>query len=321
MHEKGSKGFMKRILINLLILIIFLMGLSILLYPSVSNYVNEKNSSRVITDYEHSVEKLEERDYSAELEAARQYNQYLAEFPSLLESAFTEQKREDGPYESLLNVGGNGIMGIIKIPSIQVNLPVYHGTSESVLQIAAGHYIGSSLPVGGPGTHAVLTGHRGLPSAKLFTDLDRLEEGDIFYLKVLGEILEYEIDQIQVVLPQELDSLSIAEGKDYVTLVTCTPYGINSHRMLIRGTRVPYDGNYEEKVAMKPAPAHSDVPREEQGRSFTTQQWILFGAAAFAAAILAGLLLPGKKSAGRKNSDGSDRSGREKKEGSHEKKE
>ncbi len=313
---------MKRKLTNLLLILIFLMGLSILLYPSVSNYINEKHASRAITDYDQAVEKLAEADYTKELTAAQEYNAYLAKFPNLLEAAFTEQKREDGPYDSLLNIGGNGIMGVIKIPSIQVNLPIYHGTDESVLQVASGHYIGSSLPVGGSGTHAILTGHRGLPSAKLFTDLDRLEEGDIFYLKVLGEILEYQIDQIEIVLPEELDSLSITEGQDYVTLVTCTPYGINSHRMLIRGARVPYDGNYEEKVAMKPAPANSDVPKEEQGRGFGTKQWILFGAAAFAFAILAGLLLPGKGSKGKKQSNKQfSESSEIKKEGCHEKKE
>ncbi len=313
---------MKRKLANLLLILIFFIGLSILLYPSVSNYVNEKHASRVITDYDQAVENLEEEDYSRELAAAKEYNAYLAGFPNLAEAAASEQKRGDSPYGSLLDVGGNGIMGIIKIPSIQVNLPIYHGTEESVLQVAAGHYIGSSLPVGGSGTHAILTGHRGLPSAKLFTDLDRLEEGDLFYLKVLGKILEYRIDQIQVVLPYELDSLSAVEGEDYVTLVTCTPYGINSHRMLIRGSRIPYDGNYEEKVAMKPAPVNSDVPREERGRGFGTKQWILFGAAAFAAAILAGLLLPGKESKGKKPSNKQcSESSKIKKEGGHEKKE
>ncbi|MDO4330694.1 MAG: class C sortase [Lachnospiraceae bacterium] len=315
---------MKRKLVNLFILLLFLGGLSIFLYPSVSNYVNEKNASRVISSYNHVIDQMAEEDYSKELSEAKAYNAYLAGFPNLMEAAFAEREREDSPYESLLNVGGNGILAAIRIPGIQVNLPIYHGTDESVLQVAAGHYLGSSLPVGGPGTHAILTGHRGLPSARLFTDLDRLEEGDIFYVKVLGEILEYQIDQIQVVLPQELDSLSIVEGEDYVTLVTCTPYGINSHRMLIRGTRVPYDGNYEEKVAMKPAPANSDVPKEEQGNGFTMKQWILFGAAALIAAILAGLLLPGKKAGEKQISEesggsSSDSREREKREGSHEK--
>ena len=265
-------------------------------------------------------------DYTKELEAAAAYNEYLASFHNLSAAATTEGERDDSPYNELLNIGGNGIIGAIKIPVVKINLPIYHGTDESVLQVASGHYLGSSLPIGGESTHAILTGHRGLPSAKLFTDLDRLEEGDTFYIKVLGEILEYQIDQIEIVLPEEVDGLSITQGEDYVTLVTCTPYGINSHRMLIRGTRIPYDGNYDADVETKPAPENSDVPKEEQGNGFTTKQWIWFGVAAFGAAIGAGLLLPGKKSeksgkprkkdSGKKDSESSRT---EKKEGSHEK--
>ncbi len=286
---------MKRIIINIVIGLIFLTGLSILLYPAVSNYINELHATRAIVSYDSAIGELSEEDYTAQLQEAAEYNQYLADFPDLSSAATAEARRKNGPYEGLLNAAGTGIMGSIKIPAIKVNLPIYHGTEEGILQTAAGHYIGSSLPVGGESTHAILTGHRGLPSARLFTDLDRLEEGDIFYLKVLGEILEYQVDQIQIVLPEEVDSLSIVQGEDYVTLVTCTPYGINSHRMLIRGTRIPYDGRYEEEVAMKPAPDDSDVPKEEQGNGFTTRQWILFGAAAFGAAILAGLMIPGKR--------------------------
>ena len=302
---------MKRILINCIIGLLFLAGLSVLLYPSVSDYINEKNSSRAISNYDTVIEQMEEEDYTKEWEAALAYNKYLAEFSNLSVAAVVEEEREDSLYTNLLNATGTGIMGSIKIPSVKINLPIYHGTDEAVLQIAAGHYIGSSLPIGGESTHAILTGHRGLPSAKLFTDLDRLETGDIFYIKVLGEILEYQIDQIEIVLPEEVEGLSIVPGEDYVTLVTCTPYGINSHRMLIRGARIPYDGKYEEEVKMKPAPATSDVPQEEdtQGNGFTTKQWIWFGVAAFGAAIGAGLLLPGKRSK---------RSRTEKKEGSHE---
>ncbi len=333
---------MKRIIINIIIGLIFLAGLSVLLYPSVSDYINELHASRAIANYDNTIGEMKEEDYTKELQASVEYNQYLAEFSSLNAAAMTEEEREDGPYEDLLNVAGSGIMGSIKIPSVKINLPIYHGTDEAVLQVAVGHYIGSSLPIGGESTHAILTGHRGLPSAKLFTDLDRLETGDIFYIKVLGEILEYQIDQIEIVLPEEVEGLSIVPGEDYVTLVTCTPYGINSHRMLIRGTRIPYDGKYEEEVKMKPAPAASDVPQEEdtQGNGFTTKQWIWFGVAAFGAAIGAGLLLPGKKStktseagsdqaanekgkadkkaASRKEKKRSKRSRTEKKEGSHE---
>lgn len=317
---------MKRIIINIFIGLIFLTGLSVLLYPTVSDYINELHSSRAIASYDNTVTEMAPEDYSKEQEAAAAYNEYLANFSNLSAAATTETERDDSPYNELLNIGGNGIIGAIKIPVVKINLPIYHGTDESVLQVASGHYLGSSLPIGGESTHAILTGHRGLPSAKLFTDLDRLEEGDTFYIKVLGEILEYQIDQIEIVLPEEVDGLSITQGEDYVTLVTCTPYGINSHRMLIRGTRIPYDGNYDADVETKPAPENSDVPKEEQGNGFTTKQWIWFGVAAFGAAIGAGLLLPGKntgktgksgkKGSGKKDSESSRT---EKKEGSHEK--
>lgn len=289
---------MKRIVANLTIIIIFLAGLSILLYPTVSDYLNEKNSSRAIARYDEAAQKLSEKDYAGELERVEEYNIYLTGFVNLNMAASAEKEDKSGWYESLLNINEDEIMGSIKIPSIQVNLPIYHGTEEGTLQTAVGHYEGSSLPIGGESTHAILTGHRGLPSAKLFTDLDRLEVGDVFYIKVLGEILEYQIDQIETVLPHELDSLSITPGEDYVTLVTCTPYGINSHRLLVRGTRIEYDGNYEEKVPMKPAPVNSDLPPEERGNGLSERQWIIIGAVAFAAAILLGLLIPGKKAPG-----------------------
>ncbi len=320
---------MKRIIVNIIIVSIFLTGLGVLLYPAVSDYVNKKNASRAIAAYEQSVGEMEEADYTQNLLDAASYNEYIASFASLGGATTMEEEREDSPYEELLNVSGTGMMGSIRIPCIKVECPIYHGTSEAVLQVAVGHYQGSSLPIGGEGTHAILTGHRGLPSARLFTDLDRLEEGDIFYIKVLGDILEYQIDQIQTVLPEEVDSLGVVLGEDYVTLVTCTPYGINSHRMLIRGTRIPYDGGYEEEVAMKPAPIDTDVPEEQQGNGFTTRQWVIFGALAFGASIGTGLLIPSKKSGGKgKGQDGktgkreedekiSSSSMTEKKEGSH----
>lgn len=308
---------MKRIIVNILITLIFLTGLGVLLYPTVSDYVNKKNSSRAIASYDQSVGEIEEEDYTQWMLDAASYNAYIAGFASLGGATTAEEGREDSPYEGLLDVTGRGIMGSIRIPCIKVDLPIYHGTGEAVLQVAVGHYQGSSLPVGGESTHAVLTGHRGLPSARLFTDLDRLEEGDIFYIKVLGEILEYQIDRIQTVLPEDVDSLGVVPGEDHVTLVTCTPYGINSHRMLVRGTRIPYDGGYEEEVAMKPAPVDSDVPKDQQGNGFSTGQWVLFGALAFGASIGAGLLLPGKKSGG----TGSTRDGRaDKKAGDRKKK-
>ncbi len=289
---------MKRFIINIIIAIVFLGGLSILLYPTVSDYLNEKNASRTIVSYEDSIASLGEEDYSQEIGTAREYNEYLTQYSGLGNAAAVESEQDDNPYEKLLNVGKSGVMAVIRIPAIDVNLPIYHGTSEAVLQTSVGHYLGSSLPIGGESTHAILTGHRGLPSAKLFTDLDRLEVGDVFYIKVLGEILEYQIDQIETVLPHELDSLSITPGEDYVTLVTCTPYGVNSHRLLVRGTRIEYDGNYEEKVPMKPAPDNSDIPQEARGNGLSERQWIIIGAVAFAAAILLGLLIPGKKAPG-----------------------
>lgn len=322
---------MKQKIINSIIGLIFLAGLFILLYPTISDYLNEKNSSRAIAAYNKIAEELQTEDYSKEMELAEAYNVYLKQFSDLSSAATVELRRDDSPYESLLNVSKDGMMAVIRIPSIDVNLPIYHGTEEGTLQTAVGHYEGSSLPIGGESTHAILTGHRGLPSARLFTDLDRLEEGDVFYIKVLGEILEYQVDQIQTVLPSELDSLSITPGEDYVTLVTCTPYGINSHRLLVRGTRIEYDGNYEEAVPMKPAPANSDLPPEERGTGLSERQWILIAAVAFAAAILLGLLIPGKKKTPgdvqpetdtgrnrkrkRKTAEGSKT---EKKEGSHE---
>lgn len=321
----------KRIIANIIIAVVFLGGLSILLYPTVSDYINERNSSRVIIAYDDVVEQMAEEDYTKELQDVAEYNAYLTQYANLSVAASMEKDREDSQYNKLLNVDGSGIMGVINIPAIDVRLPIYHGTEEGTLQTAVGHYEGSSLPIGGESTHAILTGHRGLPSARLFTDLDRLEEGDVFYIKVLGEILEYQVDQIQTVLPSELDSLSIIPGEDYVTLVTCTPYGINSHRLLVRGTRIEYDGNYEEAVPMKPAPANSDLPPEERGTGLSERQWILIAAVAFAAAILLGLLIPGKKKTPgdvqpetdtgrnrkrkRKTAEGSKT---EKKEGSHE---
>ena len=304
---------MKRCITTIILILVFLAGLGILLYPSISNYINERNSSRAIASYEKSIDEILPEDYSAEIEAAKEYNAYLSQFGSLGEAAVAEENNMDSPYYQLLSSNGNGMMAVVRIPGINVTLPIYHGTEEGTLQTAIGHFQGSSLPIGGESTHAILTGHRGLPSARLFTDLDRLEVGDIFYIRVLGDILEYEIDQIQTVLPSELDSLGIAKGEDYVTLVTCTPYGINSHRLLVRGTRVEYDGNYEEKVPMKPAPENSDLPPEERGNGLSERQWILIAATAFAAAILLGLLMPGKKTG--KNAEGSKT---EKKEGSHE---
>lgn len=230
-----KKKWMSR-LMTLLIVVVFVAGLSFLLYPTVSNLWNQAHQSRAIATYTEQVEKLDDSSNKEMLKVARKYNK------ELLKKAdhWKLSKKDKKKYESLLDVSGTGIMGYIEIPKIDCSLPVYHGTDEGALQIAIGHLEGSSLPVGGKSSHCVLSGHRGLPSARLFTDLDQMEEGDTFILNILGHKLAYEVDQIKVVLPEEMSDLEIQEGKDLCTLVTCTPYGINTHRLLVRGHRVKY---------------------------------------------------------------------------------
>ena len=230
---------MKKHLTTLLLIAIFIAGLCILLYPSVSDYWNSMVQSKAIVDYEAALSNLTQKDYTDAFEAAYAYNAALREvdFPLMYFDKLDE--REDlQKYEDILNINGNGIMGYISIPKIKVELPVYHGTSASVLNVAAGHLEGTSLPVGGASTHCVLSAHRGLPSAKLFTDLDEMAIGDVFTITVLDQVLTYEVDQIKIVEPNEVDDLYVVEGEDYCTLVTCTPYGINTHRLLVRGTRI-----------------------------------------------------------------------------------
>lgn len=224
---------MKKHIVNIFIALLFLVGLSVLLYPAVSNYVNSKSQSKAIASYVENMQAMDKTDYEALLEEAREYNAALE--PGLARFAVKGKALED--YLRLLGSDG-GAVGYLEIPAIQVELPIYLGDSPAVLQVGAGTMPGSSLPVGGPGTHSVLTGHRGLPSSKLFTDLDKLVEGDTFVITVLNQTMTYQIDQIKIVLPQELSDLDIQEGKDFCTLVTCTPYGINSHRMLVRGSRI-----------------------------------------------------------------------------------
>lgn len=219
---------------TIILILVFLAGLFLLLYPTVSDYWNSFHQSRVIAEYAEQVQELDEEEYEKLLADAREYNKTLLNKPG----RFVMTKEERKEYESLLNVSGNGIIGYIEIPVINCSLPIYHGTDETVLQIAVGHIEGSSLPVGGLGTHCVLSGHRGLPSAKLFTNLDKLSEKDTFYIRVLNETLTYEVDQIRIVEPHEVEALEIEPGKDYCTLVTCTPYGINTHRLLVRGHRI-----------------------------------------------------------------------------------
>ncbi len=217
-----------------LLVLLLLAGLSLLLYPAVSDYWNSLHQTRAIAGYAEGVAALDGTRYEELWQAARDYNDALARH----ETDFAPDGERLADYASQLDASGNGVMGYIEIPSIQVSLPVYHGTDEAVLQVAAGHLEWSSLPVGGESTHCVLSGHRGLPSAKLFTNLDRLAVGDVFLLRVLDEVLTYEVDQILIVEPSETDALRIVGGMDYCTLVTCTPYGVNTHRLLVRGHRI-----------------------------------------------------------------------------------
>jgi len=224
---------MKSKLYNILLIIVFFIGLSLLLYPSVSNYYISTHQAQIIQSYSQQVNSLEDSVYLQQRESAAVYNRRLFD-----EGQFTAYRKMEEEYFAQLSAATNGVMCYVEIPSIGVTLPVMHTTEESVLNKAIGHLEWSSLPVGGENTHCVLSGHRGLPSAELFTNLDNMEYGDVFYIHVLNETLEYWVDQISVVLPNDYDALSVVEGQDYVTLMTCTPYGINSHRLLVRGTRI-----------------------------------------------------------------------------------
>ena len=235
--------------------LVFAAGLVFLLYPSVSNYWNSFHASQAISGYAESVARLDGDRYKSLLAAAEDYNAAVTERENIYELSDEECRR----YGELLNVGGDGVMGYIEIPKIGVSLPVYHGTEDSVLQVAVGHIEWTSLPVGGEGTHCVLSGHRGLPSARLFTDLDKLEPGDTFVLRVLGNEYTYIVDQTRIVLPEDIGDLQIEPGKDLCTLVTCTPYGINSHRLLVRGTRTE---NPEERVNVNIVPDAGKIPPE-----------------------------------------------------------
>ena len=225
---------MKKHLSTIILILVFLTGLSLLLYPTVSDYWNSFHQSRAIATYAGEVAALDDDDYDELWAAAEDYNQRLAQ----RENPLIQSEEDLAEYEALLDIAGTGVMGYIEIPELKVSLPVYHGVDEGVLQIAVGHIPGTSLPTGGKGTHSVLSGHRGLPSAKLFTNLDQLREGDIFMLRILDETLTYEVDQILIVEPHEVEALAIDPNEDYCTLVTCTPYGINTHRLLVRGHRI-----------------------------------------------------------------------------------
>lgn len=241
-EKTTRKGRKKRISLSTIILsAIFLVGLGIILYPTVSDYWNSFHQTRAIDNYNALVEELDDTDYEALFAAAEEYNEQLRR----LDAPFSEYEQLDELYYSVLDVAGTGIIGYINIPKISVNLPIYHGTGDAVLNVAVGHLEGSSLPIGGEARHSVLSAHRGLPSAKLFTDLDQLDVADIFTITVLNQVLTYEIDQVLIVEPTQLEALNVSPGKDYCTLLTCTPYGINTHRMLVRGHRIE---NIDDRV-------------------------------------------------------------------------
>ena len=225
---------MRKHISTIILCITFITGLSLLLYPTVSNYWNAQHQTQAVVDYTERIEKMDDSEKLAEIDRAVSYNSVLVDNGR----RFSPNKEEKEIYNSILSVDDNGMMGYITIPELRLKLAIYHGVDESVLQVGIGHIEGSSLPVGGEGTHCVLSGHRGLPSAKLFTDIDKLVIGDVFMLHVYDEMLTYEVDQILIVEPEDYSALAIEEGKDYCTLVTCTPYGINTHRLLVRGHRV-----------------------------------------------------------------------------------
>ncbi len=253
---------MKRKILNVLFALLFLTGFAILTYPTISDQWNTFRQSRLISDYQEVVSQMEEEDFEEVWAAARGYNQTF-EQNSILSDAFgidEAEHIEDTEYWKVLNVAGDGGMGYLTIPKINIRLAIYHGTSEEVLQTGVGHLNGTRLPVGGESNHTVLSAHRGLPSAKLFTDIDQLEPGDLFYLHILNEDLAYEVDRILPMVDKDdydalEEALKIEEGKDQVTLFTCTPYGVNSHRLLVRGHRVPYNGELDTA----PTPAESMV--------------------------------------------------------------
>lgn len=248
---------MKRFLPIIMIILLFLGGAAMVLYPVVSSWYMDRHQGQVVADYDEEAARLSQEQIEAELEKARRYNESLLGNVVLTDpfdaEALEEQNTE---YEDLLDIGGDGVMGSVEIPGQDIYLPIYHGTSAEALEKGAGHLKNSSLPVGGKGTHAVISGHTALPTAEMFNDLSEVEEGDVFYIHVLGQILAYEVDQIKIVLPEDISDLLIHREEDYVTLVTCTPYGINSHRLLVRGTRVPY----EEAQAVTPSRGEPEDP-------------------------------------------------------------
>lgn len=240
---------MKKHLSSMILLVFLIAGLSLLLYPTVSDYWNSFHQSKAIANYAETVNEMDEAQRAAMLAEARAYNEALAQTGNL--SKLTDEQM--AAYNSILDITGTGIMGYIDIPIIGVSLPIYHGVEESVLQVAVGHLAGTAFPIGGKNTHCVVSGHRGLPTAKLFTNLDEVAEGDVFTVQVLDQTVTYLVDQIRIVLPAEVDDLQIEREQDYMTLVTCTPYGVNTHRLLVRGHRIENAEEVQETLVVADA--------------------------------------------------------------------
>lgn len=279
---------MKRRWTGWLAALVFLVGAGIFCYPVLADQWNRLHQSRAIASYQEAVDALEEEDFSGQWAMAEAYNASM-EANTFVGDAFSleESQMQGTSYWEALNLGGNGIMGYISIPKIDQRIPIYHGTADTVLQVGAGHLMGTSLPIGGEGSHSVIAGHRGLPSARLFTDLDQLEPGDKFYIHVLDEVLAYEVDQIHDMVDQNdletLTSLMANEpGEDLVTLFTCTPYGVNSHRLLVRGHRVEYQGEDEESTL---------TTSEESMLQSVQDYYMLYALLAVAAALLLAVII------------------------------
>lgn len=266
---------MKKKLSLVFSVLLLIAGILIFFYPAISNYVNVYRQYNVVSHYVASSAQIVPEDKEQYLQEAREYNERLLEYGSV-EQAITEVQKDSEEYASILNYNQDGVMGTVEIPDLNIYLPIYHGTEKEILKEGAGHYEGSSFPVGGAGTHAVITGHRGLPSADLFTKLDEMEERDLFFIHVFDETYCYQTDGIQVVEPEEIDSLSIVPGEDRVTLVTCTPYGVNSHRLLIHGIRIPYE---EE-------PEQERIDVDEKLEQYRLVKQMCVGAAILAAVLL-----------------------------------
>jgi len=250
---------------NIIFGCIFLLGLGIFLYPTLSNWLATRTHYSEVSTYDKKVKELQEKEIERRKKQAEEYNKKVQNSSQTFVDPFGEEKSENtNSYVDVLNVGN--AMGYIEIPKIDVKLPIYEGTSEGVLSRGVGHLSKSSLPIGGESTHTVLTGHRGLPSALLFTHLDKIENGDVFYIHSLDKVLAYQVDQIKVVLPNETDDLLVVEGQDYATLITCTPYGSNTHRLLVRGHQIPYDAKVKEK--------------EETSKSVSQEDWTIYVAIA-----------------------------------------